>query len=41
MVSRIVLPVLNIEQGEKPLIKKVLKGAKQFTEQRINPQIFY
>ena len=38
MVSRIVLPVLNIEQGEKPLIKKVLKGAKQFTEQRINPQ---
>jgi hypothetical protein len=38
MVSRIVLPVLNIEQGEKPLMKKVLKGAKQFTEQRINPQ---
>jgi hypothetical protein len=38
MVSRIVLPVLNIEQEKKPLMKKVLKGAKQFTEQRINPQ---
>ena len=37
-VSRVVLPVLNIEQEKKPLMKKVLKGAKQFTEQRINPQ---
>ena len=38
MVSRIVLPVLNIEQDAKPVMKKVLRGAKQFTEQRINSQ---
>ena len=38
MVSRIVLPVFNIEQDAKPVMKKVLRGAKQFTEQRINSQ---
>jgi hypothetical protein len=36
--SRILLPVLNIEQDAKPVVKKVLRGAKQFTEQRINAQ---
>ena len=36
--SRVVLPVLQLEQGDDPYVKKVLKGAKQFTEQIIQPQ---
>ena len=36
--SRIVLPVLDLEQGESPYIKKVLKGDKLFTTQLITPQ---
>ena len=36
--SRVVLPVLNLEQDKNPLTKKVLKGAKQFQVQKITPQ---
>ena len=36
--SRVVLPVLALEQGDRPFRKKVLKAAKNFTEQRIAPQ---
>jgi hypothetical protein len=34
-VSRVVLPVLDLEQNDDTLHKVVLKGAKHFTEQRI------
>lgn len=36
--SRVILPVLDLEQDRKPLVKKVLKGAKQFQIQHITPQ---
>ena len=34
-VSRVVVPVLDLEQNDETLHKVVLKGAKHFTEQRI------
>ena len=36
-VSRVVLPVLNLEQNDNPLKKVVLKGAKNYVAQRIAP----
>lgn len=35
-ISRVVLPVLDLEQNDNPLRKKVLKGAKHFTVQQIS-----
>ena len=37
MVSRVVLPVLDLEQNDNPLHKTVIKGAKHYTTQRIAP----
>lgn len=34
--SRVVLPVLDLEQNDKPIIKKVVKGCKNYTQHRIN-----
>ena len=34
-VSRVVLPVLDLEQNDKPIIKQVVKGCKNYTEQKI------
>ena len=33
--SRVVLPVLDLEQNDKPLIKRVVKGCKEISVQRI------
>lgn len=39
MTERVVLPVLQLEQGSQDAYhQKILKGAKQFTEQTITPQ---
>ena len=35
--SRVVLPVLNLEQNDNPLKKTVLKGCKNYTVQKIQP----
>ena len=35
MVSRVVIPVLNLEQNDDPVSKVVLKGAKQLTTQTV------
>ena len=35
-VSRVVLPVLDLEQNDNTLHKTVLKGAKNYTVQKIN-----
>ena len=34
--SRVVLPVLDLEQNDKPVIKRVVKGAKNYTQQKIS-----
>ena len=34
--SRVVLPVLDLEQNDKPIIKKVVKGCKNYTQHKIN-----
>tara|TARA_R110000772_G_scaffold268733_1_gene398379 strand:+ start:5232 stop:6983 length:1752 start_codon:yes stop_codon:yes gene_type:complete len=34
--SRVVLPVLDLEQNDKPLVKKVVKGCKNYTQHRIS-----
>jgi hypothetical protein len=39
-VSRVVLPVLDLEQNDKPIIKQVVKGCKNYTEQRITADSF-
>lgn len=38
MSSRNVFSVLDLEQDKNPLVKKVLKGTKQFNIQKITPQ---
>ena len=39
-VSRVVLPVLDLEQNDKPIIKQVVKGCKNYTEQKITADSF-
>ena len=34
--SRVVLPVLDLEQNDKPLVKKVVKGCKNYTQHKIS-----
>ena len=35
MVSRVVIPVLDLEQNDDPISKVVVKGAKQLTTQTV------
>lgn len=39
-VSRVVLPVLDLEQNDNPIIKQVVKGCKNYTEQKITADSF-